>query len=114
MTVSKTIPSAIWIATSICALISGCGHEPVVIADTSQRVYVDIATQKALMLPIQDKVPAKHPETGKNTLVPALYCPQCGRWYPAPPMEVVQRTGTASRCPQGGHPMSPHGPSPQG
>lgn len=94
--------------------MTGCGREPVAVVDTSRRVYVDIATQTALMLPIQDKTPAKHPQTGKNTLVPGLYCPQCGRWYPAPPLEVIQRSGTASRCPQGGHPMSPHGPEPQG
>ncbi|HET6425205.1 MAG TPA: hypothetical protein VFG20_16070 [Planctomycetaceae bacterium] len=104
-----------WLAVPVCLVVmTGCGREPMAVVDTTQRVYVDTATQTALMLPIQEKVPAKHPQTGKNTLVPGLYCPQCGRWYPAPPMEVVQRTGTASRCPQGGHPMSPHGPSPQG
>ena len=104
-----------WVLAACCVIcVTGCGHEPVAVVDHTQRVYVDLATQKPLMLPVQDHVPAKHPETGKNTLMPGLYCPQCGRWYASPPTDVVQRTGSASRCPKGGHPMSPHGPAPQG
>lgn len=95
-------------------LIAGCSQQPVV-AEVQDRVYFDLATQQPITLPVQAaSLPAEHPQTGKKTLVSALYCPQCDRWYPSPPMEVVQRTGAASRCPKGGHSMSPHGPRPNG
>lgn len=115
-TVSNTIRHDRVLLMAICLATcsAGCGREPVAVVDHEHRVYVDLPTQKPWMLPVQDHVPAKHPETGKNTLMPGLYCPQCGRWYASPPVDVVQRTGSASRCPKGGHAMSPHGPAPQG
>ncbi len=93
-------------------LNGGCSETPQTITHPDQMVYVDTATQTPLTLPIQATIPAPHPKTGKKTLVPGLYCPQCSAWYPAPPVEVWQRSGSPFKCPKGGHPMSPHGPRP--
>lgn len=92
--------------------VGGCSDQQQSVTNPNEMVYVDIATQTPLTLPVQSSIPAKHPKTGKKTLVPGLYCPECGCWYAAPPVEVLQRSASAFHCPQGGHPMSPNGPRP--
>ena len=34
-----------------------------------------------------------------QTLVQALYCPQCKSWYPYPPPEALERMPMGPRCP---------------
>lgn len=46
--------------------------------------------------------PAVNPQTGKATLIQALYCPDCAKWYPAPPRELSERLPTGPRCPTHG------------
>lgn len=107
-TVNNTVPAFVVAAM----LMSGCHQQQQSVANPNEMVYVDIATQTPMTLPVQASIPAAHPKTGKKTLVPGLYCPECGVWYPAPPVEVLQRTASAFHCPKGGHPMSPNGPRP--
>lgn len=108
---SHAIRQFVWTGLA-CVVIGGCSQPQTPTAPATEMVYIDTATQKVLMLPVQTAIPATHPETGKKTLVPGLYCPECGKWYPAPPTEVLQRSASAYRCPKGGHPMSPNGPRP--
>ncbi len=96
----------------VALLIIGCSPEQKSVADPNEMVYIDTVTKTVMTLPVQAVIPATHPQTGKKTLVPGLYCPQCGQWYPSPPVEVLQRTASAFHCPKGGHPMSPNGPRP--
>src|SRR5262245_772254 len=35
-----------------------------------------------------------------QTLVQALYCPQCRKWYPFPPPEALERMPMGPRCPK--------------
>jgi hypothetical protein len=43
--------------------------------------------------------PAINPQTGRATLVQALYCPECRKWGPAPPPELRERFMTGPVCP---------------
>jgi hypothetical protein len=41
------------------------------------------------------------PEVGGcQELVQALYCPQCQKWYPFPPPEVLRRMPRGPECPK--------------
>ena len=41
------------------------------------------------------------PEVGGcQELVQALYCPQCRKWYPFPPPEVLRRMPRGPECPK--------------
>lgn len=77
-------------------------------------VYVDLKTKQPVVQLACEEVPARHPETGKRTLMPGLYCPTCGRWHPAPPFETLQRTPGAALCPTDRTPLTTDGPWPQG
>ncbi len=85
-------------------------------ADRSDRqgrmVYVDTASGGALAMDIAGEFPAIHPRTGKRTLMPALYCPKCGKWHPVPPPDQINRTARAAQCPKTGEPLTPDGPWP--
>lgn len=43
--------------------------------------------------------PAVNPQTGRATLVQALYCPKCRKWRPAPPPELQERFMAGPVCP---------------
>lgn len=49
--------------------------------------------------------PAVNPRTGRATLVQALWCPTCRRWYPEPPPEARERMPAAPLCPEHGTPL---------
>ncbi len=76
-----------------------------------QVVYVCTETGRPFVMPVA-QVPAKHPETGRNTLMPGLYCAQCRAWYPGPPFDVGQRNPNSLLCPKHRVPMVPRGPLP--
>jgi uncharacterized protein YbaR (Trm112 family) len=42
--------------------------------------------------------PAIDPQTGKATLVQALYCEKCRKWYPAPPQAMAERLPGGPVC----------------
>lgn len=95
--------------------VYGCGTSasPGTQADARDAVYYDRATKAPVVAPRSEEVPAKHPVTGKPTLVPALYCKQCDKWYPAPPLEVQQRNPESRNCPKHKKPMTTKGPLPK-
>lgn len=55
-------------------------------------------------------MPAVNPQTGRRTLVQALYCQQCGQWYPAPPPEMAQQSPRGPACPKDGATLGMEGP----
>ncbi|MBI1313703.1 hypothetical protein GC176_20615 [bacterium] len=98
--------------TLLIVAVAGCGStEP----DTTQidnAVFVDTVTQTAMVLPVSDTVPAINPHTGKRTLMPALFCPDCQKWYPVPAPEQINRQPDAARCPRTETPLIADGPWP--
>lgn len=97
------------------ACLAGCGRSA---NDDSSplglMVYVDLETKAPVVQLGTEEVPAVHPETGRRTLMPGLYCPKCERWHPTPPFDTLQRTPGAGRCPEHDLPLTSDGPWPQG
>lgn len=97
----------------ILALCFSCAAEAPVETDrVGQMVYLDTATDQPFVANIAREFPALHPDSGQRTLMPALYCPTCQKWYPAPPVEVLQRNPAAAKCPKSGDVMTANGPWP--
>jgi hypothetical protein len=46
-----------------------------------------------------EPAPVIHPVTGRATLFPGLYCPQCEKWSPAFPMERLYGNPAMLNCP---------------
>jgi len=101
-------------ALSVLIFASSC-DSPAPIEDphAGQMVYIDTATDTPLAANISRETPAIHPDTGKRTLVPALYCATCQKWYPAPPLEILQRNPAAAQCPKSHGKLSTEGPWPE-
>lgn len=79
--------------------------------DSRRMVYVCQETGALTVGPPQP-TPAVNPETGRATLVSALYCPKCERWRAAPPLELLQRNPSAGQCPKHRVPLTTDGPLP--
>jgi hypothetical protein len=90
----------------------GCGSAPPPDPRANRMVYYDRATKTPVVSDISGEIPAIHPQTGKPTLVPASYCPQCQKWFPSPPIEVRQRNPKAAICSKG-HSLTQDGPWPE-
>jgi len=102
------------LCSAILCVAAGCGSQSS--SNTGQRtktVYIDTRSGKTVIAEPSEKLPAVNPNTGKRTLMPALYCPQCDTWYAAPPVEVQQRNPDSRRCPKHGTPLSTEGPVPK-
>ena len=54
-----------------------------------------------------------NPRTGQPTLMPGLYCAQCGKWRASPSLSVLQQNPSASICPTHQVPMTTDGPLPK-
>ena len=101
-------------ASLLVVLVSSCGSSaPIEDPHAGQMVYIDTATDLPFASNISRETPAIHPDTGKRTLVPALYCATCRKWYPAPPLEALQRNPAASKCPKGHGKLATEGPWPE-
>lgn len=108
----KTIVRTL-LACLLAFFTTGCSDAPTVESNaTTRMVYVDIETKRAVVGDARDDVPAVNAATGRRTLMPGLYCPQCRAWRPTPPLDVAQRTPAALRCPQCGTQMTADGPWP--
>lgn len=83
-----------------CATLSGCGKAGPADPAEATMVYVDTRSLETFQLPASSQVPASNPSTGKRTLMPGLFCSQCDKWYPAPPLDVLQRSPKARQCPK--------------
>ena len=100
--------TAVFVLTSL----SGCGESvPAEAANGESTAFICRETNEVFAA---DKLASKtaNPKTGRATLVPALYCRRCEKWYPAPPLETLQRKPGAALCPKTGEPMSMSGPLP--
>jgi hypothetical protein len=81
-------------------------------AKDRKMVFVCTKTGAAVVADKQ-QAPAVNPETGQRTLMPGLYCPKCKKWYPSPPLDVLQRNPNSARCPKTGEPLTADGPWPR-
>ena len=79
----------------------------------TEMVFFDVETKQPVVQPVSAEAPAVNAATGRRTLLPGLYCPQCREWRPAPPLDVAQRTPAALRCPQCQAAMTADGPVPE-
>jgi hypothetical protein len=79
----------------------------------AEMVFFDVETKQPVVQQVSAEAPAVNAATGRRTLLPGLYCPQCRAWRPAPPLEVAQRTPAALRCPQCQGVMTADGPVPE-
>ncbi len=66
---------------------------PAVVTEQVPRIrYVCRDSGEVFTLPLTGAV-LEHPQTGRPTLVPAIYDVKRKRWRPGPPLEVMQRQG---------------------
>jgi len=72
-------------------------------------VYVCSETGEVVSAPSQP-LPALNPRTGRNTLLRGVYCPQCGRWYAAPPPDHFAGNPRELTCRIHNVPMTAEGP----
>ncbi len=93
-------------------LIYGCTSksETTKSLETTGIVMIDTKTAETFQLESVDSYPAINPTTGQKTLMPTLYCPSCGKWYPVPPPEEAQRNPESRKCPKDGGPLVVDGP----
>lgn len=95
--------------------LPGCGGSPSPPdANAGRMVYFDTATKQPLVHDVATSFPAMHPTTGKPTLRPAVYCPTCKQWYPAPDLDQINRVPGAGLCPKDKTPLTTDGPWPEG
>lgn len=60
-----------------------------------------------------DASPQIHPDTGRATLCPALYCFHCETWTVAPPADRLSRQPKLLECPKCGQARSFEGEIPE-
>lgn len=99
---------AILTAAGMLVSASGCGGES---SATEQDTVVYVCTEDKTLVnaPVQP-TPAEHPETGRPTLLRALYCKTCDKWHAVPPPAVYPRDPLSYVCPRHDQPMSAEGP----
>ena len=90
--------------------IAGCAGDTEDRAESLQVVYIDGETQTPVLADATNDLPARHPATGRRTLMPGLFCEFCEEWHRAPPLEVLQRSPAARQCPTCGATMASTGP----
>lgn len=89
----------------------GCSAEkPTTDSTMGLIVFVDLESREPVLDLATTEVPSVNPDTGRRTLMPGLYCPQCQRWHPAPAYDKLQRTPGAATCPTDGTPLTMDGP----
>ena len=99
----------------LLAMLIATGCQPGNSTDSASRsgvVCVDVDTQEVVLLEETIQYPARNPNTGTNTLVPALYCEDCQTWHPAPSMEQLHRQRGVAYCPKTGRVLTADGPLP--
>ncbi len=113
----KEIRSTYWgwlVLVAATALVGCGGSEPSSLTGREGRmVYVDTVTKKATVMEVADSFPATNPDTGKRTLMPAMYCEKCGKWHAVPPLDQINRKPRATQCPKTGAALTTDGPWPE-
>lgn len=97
-----------------CSLgVMGCGtSEDAASEEPPKMVFVDVKTGETRVLPATAEVPIVNPDTGRRTMMPAMYCETCAKWYPVPPAEQLNRARGAGTCPKHKTPLKAEGPMP--
>ena len=95
-------------------LLVGCNHAESTSAEkVTRKAAYDSKSKKAFAVDSSVQLPTRNPENSKSKLQPALYCSECKKWYPAPPLEELNRNPGAAKCPKTGAPLSLEGPLPK-
>lgn len=100
------------LAGGLLVVPCGCADDAPRIRAPAGVVFVDLETKQPVVAPRTSDVPAPHPETGRRTLMPGLYCERCKAWHAAPPLEELQRNSEARTCSVCGGPQAADGPVP--
>lgn len=101
------------LVAAVTVFIAGCGTSDETASDVPPKmVFVDVKTGEAKALPATAEVPVMNPDTGRRTMMPAMYCETCAKWYPVPPAEQLNRAKEAGMCPQHKTPLKAEGPMP--
>ncbi len=66
--------------------------------------YICLESREVFTGPVQE-VPAVNPETGRKTLVPAVYSTRTKEWVPAPPEEVLRKNRRSLAQADGASPL---------
>jgi len=80
-------------------LLCGCEEAPEPGPEPSAEITFICRETGALSHGPRQPTPAINPQTGRATLVQALYCPECQKWHPAPPAEFAERMPRGPVCP---------------
>lgn len=88
----------------------GCGGDSAVETSSEPDVAYLCSETKELVLAPKQAVPAIHPETGRATLMRALYCAQCEQWHAVPPPDVYSGNPLGYPCPKHRTAMQEQGP----
>ncbi len=97
------------------SFLVGCNNniEPITVEELTHKAAFDFKSKQAFAIDRSVQLPTTNPENPKSKLQPALYCSQCKQWYPAPPIEELNRNPGSAKCPKNGGPLSPNGPLPE-
>lgn len=96
---------------SVWSTLSGCGTRPSApqSSEPPRAVFFDTQTRRPVVCVLDaDGTPLD----ARPTLTPAMYCDDCRRWYPVPPLEQLNRSPGAAVCPRTRKPLSLEGPLP--
>ncbi len=100
----------LWTLVGCISLLSGCGGESSAETTENNIPYLCTETNK-LVYSHEQTTPAIHPETGRATLVRALYCPKCKHWRPVPPTDAYPGNPLTFPCPKHRSAMLPDKPA---
>jgi hypothetical protein len=89
--------------------VAGCGSKSVKASAQEEVVYVCTETHAAFV-GTPRKVPAENPDTGRRTLMPALFNPAKSKWQAMPPLEVLDGNPGAAIARKADQPLTPDGP----
>ena len=98
------------LSTAVCVASCSKPAPRSSVANDERVTYICTETMKIVLGPPQT-TPAVNPETGKKTLVRAVYCAECQSWRPSPPPDTVAGNPLAALCPKHQIPMTPDGPA---
>lgn len=109
------IPCLFWclMCGSWMVLLGCSGQEVVTVHRPVSQVAFDQKSKEAVLVLGDVTLPITHPENARSQLQPAMYCEQCRKWYPVPPLDELNRNPGAGRCPRHRTPLSLEGPVPE-
>ena len=116
MMINDSFSEMLWLrhkaALLLLALFPICGCQYMSDAQSNNNsVYICSESKEVFLLPEQ-QTPAIHPQTGKATLMPGLYCEKCQKWQAAPPREIWHQMKQGIHCKTCKHPLTTEGTLP--